>query len=113
MLATGRAVVACASPHTQGAQVVSGRGCVVPPGDEAAFTEAIEALAAAPARRLELGRAARRYAAEHLGRTAILTRFLEQLRNLVRPGTSMGVVGTEGTMEMVKSTEDRRATLGN
>lgn len=83
MLATGRPVVACASPDTQIAQVVEGRGCVVPPGDEVAFTQAIEELANNPHRRHALGHAARRYAVEHLGREAILTRFAAELRQLV------------------------------
>ncbi len=83
MLATGRPVVACASPRTQIAQVVEGRGCVVPPGDEVAFTQAIKALAGNPLQRQALGRAARQYAIQHLGREAILTRFANELRKLV------------------------------
>ena len=82
MLATGRPVVACASPGTQVAQVVAGRGCVVPPGDAVAFTESVMKLAADPAERERLGKAAREYALDHLGKAVILDLFFRELQSV-------------------------------
>ena len=75
MLATGRPVVACASPGTQIADVVAGHGIVVPPGDVDAFHQAIMTLASDPQLRRKLGQAARQYAVTNLGRDAILRKF--------------------------------------
>jgi colanic acid biosynthesis glycosyl transferase WcaI len=84
MLATGRPVVACASPGTQIAQVVAGSGCVVPPGDVVAFTDAVVKLAADPSERERLGKVARAYAIEHLSKKSILDRFYAELQSLLR-----------------------------
>lgn len=83
MLATGRPVVACASQGTQITRVVAGRGCVVPPGDVVAFTEAVVKLAADPCERERLGRSAREYATEHLSKKSILDRFFLELQSAV------------------------------
>ncbi|WP_315853862.1 WcaI family glycosyltransferase [Crateriforma spongiae] len=85
MLASGRPVVACADPGTQIADVVQGRGVVVPAGDTAGFTAAIRMLADDPVLCGELGRAARRFAVDHLGRDAILRRFESALFDLLGP----------------------------
>mgnify|MGYP003607745925 CR=1 FL=1 len=75
MLASGRPVVASAAPDTQVARVVNGCGLVVLPGDAHAFAAALRELAADPARRHELGLAARAQAEHDLGCEAILSRF--------------------------------------
>ena len=82
MLASGRPVVACASPGTQIAQVVQGHGRIVPPGDVAAFYKAVCELADSPQERAELGSTARRFAEEHLSKDAILSDFRHSLRKL-------------------------------
>ncbi len=83
MLATGRPVVACASPGTQIADVVKGCGWVVPPGDAKAFASALGTLASDDEHRRRLGLAARRYAVAHLSRPAILQRFYADLCELL------------------------------
>jgi colanic acid biosynthesis glycosyl transferase WcaI len=83
MLATGRAVVACADRGTQIADVVDGHGIVVPAGDATAFAAAIKTLANDPHQCRSLGKAARQYALDHLSREAILSRFMADLRSLV------------------------------
>ncbi|NCU02152.1 glycosyltransferase, partial [Candidatus Macondimonas diazotrophica] len=75
MLASGRPVIATAAPETQVGRVVGDCGLLVPPGDGAALTQAIVALAADPDQRRTLGVAARAYAETHLAREAIMTRF--------------------------------------
>jgi colanic acid biosynthesis glycosyl transferase WcaI len=83
MLASGRPVVATALPGTQVAEVVEGRGLVVPPGDVNALVQAIRDLASDARLRESLGAAGREYALEHLDRNAILSRFETQLRDLL------------------------------
>jgi colanic acid biosynthesis glycosyl transferase WcaI len=75
MLASGRPVIATAAPETQVGRVVGDCGLLVPPGDGAALTQAIVALAADSDQRRTLGVAARAYAETHLAREAIMTRF--------------------------------------
>jgi len=84
MLATGRPVVACASPGTQIARVVAGIGCVVHPGDVDAFTESVVKLAADPGERERLGRIARAFAIEHLSKRTILDKFFRELQSVAR-----------------------------
>ncbi len=84
MLATGRPVVACASPGTQIAQVVAGSGCIVPPGDVVAFTDAVVKLAGDPDKRERLGKIAREYAIDHLSKKSILDRFYAELQSVSR-----------------------------
>ncbi|OYP34093.1 glycosyltransferase WbuB [Rhodopirellula sp. MGV] len=79
MLATGRAIVTCADPGTQIADVVDGHGLVVPPSDSVAFAEAICQLADDESLRGCLGRAARKYAIENLSRNAILSQLMVDL----------------------------------
>lgn len=75
MLASGRPVVATADRGTSLAEEVEGCGLVVPAGDIGAFASAIATLADDPARRAELGEAARRRASEQWSKTALVTRF--------------------------------------
>ncbi len=79
MLASGRPVVASAVEGTQVYAAVTGCGPVVPPGNAAAFADAVADLARNPARRQELGAAARARALAEWDRTAILTRFERDL----------------------------------
>jgi len=72
MLASGRPVVATANPGTGLAREVAGCGVCVSPGDAPAFAAAIEALLDDPARRIELGQAARSRAETVWGRRAII-----------------------------------------
>jgi colanic acid biosynthesis glycosyl transferase WcaI len=79
MLASGRPVVATAGAGTQLAQVVEGRGLVVPPGDASAFSAAIVRLADSPGLRETLGKSARAYALSDLAKEKVLSRFEQEL----------------------------------
>ena len=86
MLASGRPVVATASPHTELGRVVSqGAGCglIVPPEDAAAMANAVMALADDPVLRAQMGASGRAYAERELDRDEVLGRFERQLRDLV------------------------------
>jgi colanic acid biosynthesis glycosyl transferase WcaI len=84
MLASGRPVIAIAEPATQVALVVEGRGLVVPVQDSAALRAAVSRLVEDEALRLSLGRAARAYAVEHLGKQQVLERFESKLQALLQ-----------------------------
>ena len=84
MLASGRPVIAIAEPGTQVAEVVEGRGLVVPAQDTAALLAAVSRLVEDEALRLSLGRAARTYAVEHLGKQQVLERFESNLKALLQ-----------------------------
>jgi colanic acid biosynthesis glycosyl transferase WcaI len=109
MLSSGRPIIATADPGTQVAHVVGGDGSldgspdvepcglVVPAEDTAALHEAVRCLAGSPELRARFGRAARRYAVEHLGREQVLTRFEQDLFALARRsgGVSSKLPGAE------------------
>ncbi len=80
MLSSGRPVVATAHPGTQVAQVVEGRGLVVPPEDARSLCAAVETLVEDKPLRLSLGRAAREYAVQHLGKQQVLEQFERDLK---------------------------------
>lgn len=82
MLASGRAVVATALQGTGLAAEVEGCGLVTPPGDAAAFADAIETLLDDDTARAIYGRAARVRAEEHWSRDAILDRFNTRLQQV-------------------------------
>jgi len=84
MMASGRPTVASASDGTEGHAVVSGKGLVVPPGDSAAFAQAIRTLADSPDQRQALGRISREYAIANFGKAAILAKFEQDLQALIR-----------------------------
>jgi colanic acid biosynthesis glycosyl transferase WcaI len=65
MLASGRAVVACASPGSEMAEVLNGVAVVVPPNDVLALRDALSNLISAPSVRRNLG-ALGRHRAESL-----------------------------------------------
>ncbi len=83
MLSSGRPVLATAHPRTELADVVTGRGVVVPPHDLEAFTAALVTLAESEPMRRELGNKARLYAEEHLARDRVLIDFEQALRRCV------------------------------
>jgi colanic acid biosynthesis glycosyl transferase WcaI len=64
------------------ADVIDGRGLVTPPGDTAAFADAIVALAEDFTKRQALGFAGRRYAATYLDRHTVLGQFEWELLDL-------------------------------
>ncbi len=80
MLASGRAILATASPESQLSYVLEGCGLVVPPESPEMMAEGLRRLADDAPLRERLGRAARLYAEEHLAREPVLERFLERLR---------------------------------
>ncbi len=83
MLASGRAIVGTATADTQLGRVLDAVGVRVLPGDAAGLAKAVQALADDPARRKQLGQAARAYAEAHLSQQAIMSRFEGQLQALV------------------------------
>jgi colanic acid biosynthesis glycosyl transferase WcaI len=83
MLSSGRPVIATAHTGTQVATVVEGCGLVVPAEDAEALYSAVLRLVEDPELRLGLGRAAREYAVEHLGKQNVLEQFDMDLRRLV------------------------------
>ncbi|WP_321811997.1 glycosyltransferase WbuB [Burkholderia sp. BCC1985] len=87
MFASGRPVIAMASPGTELHDVVAPRGIVVPPGDSETLASSIDALAANAAERTRLGQAGRRFAEAVLSRDAVLSDFDTRLRAL-RPEPS-------------------------
>ena len=80
ILASGRPVVTTAQTGTELADVVAGRGIVVPPSDLPGFCDALATLAGDAPLRAELGAAARRYAESYLARDRVLTDFEYALR---------------------------------
>jgi colanic acid biosynthesis glycosyl transferase WcaI len=80
ILASGRPVIATAHDGTQLAQVVEGKGLVVPPGNPPALSAAILKLLDEPNLRHTLGQNARKYAVCELDKNRVLFRFEEQLQ---------------------------------
>jgi colanic acid biosynthesis glycosyl transferase WcaI len=85
MLASGRPVVATARSGTQIAEVVTGRGLVVEPGDGAAFASAIGELADCFEMRQNLGASARQYALSALKKENVLFHFEQELLCFAAP----------------------------
>ena len=83
MLASGRPVIATADPGTQVALVVEGRGLAVPAEDTEALHDAVSRLVEDEELRLSLGRAAREYSVQNLGKQQVLERFEMNLHALV------------------------------
>jgi len=75
MFASGRAVIAMATPGTELFEVVAPRGVVVAPGEVEAFAAAIAKLASDAPERERLGAAGRAFARAVLARTAVLRDF--------------------------------------
>ena len=89
MMSSGRPTLATALPGTELANVVNGRGVVVPPNDLCAFTDALAALVGMPELRASLGAAARRYAEECLARDRVLADFETALRRCINRAASV------------------------
>lgn len=85
MLASGRPVVAGASPGSELANTVARCGVVVEPENATAFTDAIVDLATRPDRRRALGAAARRLAITEWERDQVLSRFVAALEKARQP----------------------------
>jgi colanic acid biosynthesis glycosyl transferase WcaI len=89
MLSSGRPVIATADAGTQVARVVdrgvAGEACglVVPAEDSVALQVAVERLVEDSALRTQLGKNARRYAVQHLGRQQVLEQFEEDVNRLI------------------------------
>ena len=83
MLASGRPVLATALESTQIAEVLESAGVIVPPENLDLFVNAIVGLAGNAEQQQQLGKNARAYAVNHLGRDAVLKRFEESLKNCV------------------------------
>jgi len=94
MFASGRPVVVASSPDTELAQVVHGRGAVVPPQDAQAFAAAVEELVCDTELRLHQGAEARRHAEAHFGKDVVLSKLRDELIGLrssdakVRPASN-------------------------
>jgi len=86
MLASGRAILAMASPETQISYVLEDRGLVVPPESPALVADGLRRLANDAPLRERLGKAGRRYAEQNLDKERVLTRFLEKLEDVVESG---------------------------
>jgi len=83
MMASGRPVIATAGAGTQVASVVEGCGLVVPVEDAGALRAAVELLVEDKGLRLRLGRAARAYAVQHMGKQEVLEQFESDMNSLV------------------------------
>lgn len=83
MLASGRPVLATATPGTQVAKAIEGSGIAVAPGDKEALLAAVRRLADAPELRHQMGVAARAHAVECLGRERVLQQFESELQAAV------------------------------
>ena len=84
MLASGKPVLATAIDGTQIAKVLESTGLIVSPENVDAFVQAIRQLSENTAQRQQLGKNARDYAVKHLGHNAVLARFGESLRQVIR-----------------------------
>lgn len=92
IFASGRPVIATAKKGTQVAEAVKGRGIAVDPGDLNSLTEAILRLANDPEERRRMGDEARAEALRSWGRDEILSRFENELKNIVAiPVPSLGI----------------------
>jgi colanic acid biosynthesis glycosyl transferase WcaI len=106
MFASGRPVIATAEPGTQLASTVTGRGIVVPPGNPHRMGEAIQQLAANPALRVELGKAARHYAESQFDKEAVLSSFEQELAALADRTKSVRVPPAENRRDWNLSPKD-------
>lgn len=83
MLASGRPILATALEGTQIAAMLESTGVIVPPENVEFFVKALVGLAKNAEQRQQLGKNARDYATEHLGRDTLLSRFEESLQECV------------------------------
>ena len=83
ILASGRPVVATASPGSELAEVAAVGGIVVPPGDHEAMASAVANLAGNDELRLALGKSGHDYAIVHLDRDHVLSALESDFRRLI------------------------------
>lgn len=79
ILASGRPVVASSPEGSELASLAGYAGRCVPPGDAAAFADALQELIESAELLAQCGRFARQLAEEHFGKDAVLKRFEQQL----------------------------------
>lgn len=79
MFASGKPVIATATPETEVGEIVSAVGLLVPPEDASKLSEAILGLAKDKSLRDHLGMLGRKYAEDNLGKERILLHFERQL----------------------------------
>lgn len=85
MLASGRPVVASASPDTEIARALNDCGLISPPGNDKAFADNIRTLSQNKNLRLQLGVNARQYALSKLDKNQILQTFNAKLLRHQKP----------------------------
>jgi colanic acid biosynthesis glycosyl transferase WcaI len=83
IFASGKPVIATAESGTELAEVVSGRGLVIPPGDGQALADGILQLACDPKLRAMLGSKGRTFAENYMAHDAILSSFESHFIRLV------------------------------
>ena len=83
MLASGRPIVATATPDSELACLIKTCGEVVEPGNTAEFAVALRDLREDPDRRVSLGQAARERAVHHFSKDRIIDDFLEKALKLI------------------------------
>jgi colanic acid biosynthesis glycosyl transferase WcaI len=88
MLASGRPLVATASPDSEIGRLASGCGVFTPPGYATALAEAIEALASDESQRRQLGSNGRERAVQTLHHATILEGFESQLSHRLQKSAS-------------------------
>jgi colanic acid biosynthesis glycosyl transferase WcaI len=111
MFASGRAVIAMASPGTELYNVVAPRGVAVAPEDVDALKAAIEALVADPERRAMLGAEGRAFAERNLSPASVLGRLDERLRSM--RGRQTGGRSPHGDETQAASTLSFGATVSD
>ena len=82
MLASGRAILATASPETQISYVLEGCGLVVPPESPETVAEGLRRLADDAPMRARMGKAVRAYAEQHLDRERVMRRVVGELQRV-------------------------------
>ncbi len=87
ILASGRPVVASSPAGSELAGLAEQAGACVPPGDATSFADALQELIDSAELRAQCGHLARKLAAEHFGKNAVLQRFEQQLLTQQRSGT--------------------------
>ena len=107
-LASGRATVATADPHTGLSDEVQGCGICMPPGDAAAFATAIERLADQPRLRETFGAEARRRAQTRWDRSTIIEGFEQDLLRLV--GQTRGAADRADQARPISVASNREST---
>jgi colanic acid biosynthesis glycosyl transferase WcaI len=82
MLASGKVVVATANTGTELAEVLEPIGVVVPPGDAAALSEAVQKMAADPKMRLQLGEKGLNWVIANWSKDKVLEEFCRHVETI-------------------------------